>query len=118
TIPPLPRTSPLSLHDALPIWKPEDNNCDAEVAHYSAACIHLSNASYRLGVGDPKNYKKARALVGEQPDVVAALERIHDNCKVLGLPIDEMTWTIGPVLTFDPSSERFTGEQAEAANKL
>jgi len=99
--------------------KPEDNNCDAEVAHYSAACIHLSNASYRLGVGDPKNYKKARELVGEQqPEVVAALERIHDNCKVLGWPIDEMTWTIGPVLTFDPKAERFTGERAEEANNL
>src|SRR5205823_2804107 len=115
----------ITVADAFPAFinamrtrKPEDNNCDAEVAHYSAACIHVSNASYRLGVGDPKNYQKARALVGEQPDVVAALERIHDNCKVLGLPIDEMTWTIGPVLTFDPSSERFTGEQAEAANKL
>ncbi len=115
----------ITVADAFPAFinamrtrKPEDNNCDAEVAHYSAACIHLSNASYRLGVGDPKNYRKARELVGEQPEVVAALERIHDNCKVLGLPIDEMTWTIGPVLTFDPKSERFTGERADEANKL
>ena len=29
-----------------------------------------------------------------------------------------MTWTIGPVLTFDPKAERFTGDNADAANKL
>ena len=116
----------MAVADAFPAFinamrtrKPEDNNCDAEVAHYSSACIHLSNASYRLGVGDPKNYKKAQDLVnGQHAEVEAALGRLHDNCKVLGLPIDEMTWTIGPVLTFDPKAERFTGEQAEAANEL
>jgi hypothetical protein len=108
----------LAFTNAMRTRKPEDNNCDAEVAHYSAACIHVSNASYRLGVGDPKNYTKARELVGEQSEVVAALGRIHDNCKVLGLPIDEMTWTIGQALTFDPKTEKFTGERAEEGNKL
>jgi len=34
------------------------------------------------------------------------------------LPIDEMSWVIGPELTFDPAAERFTGDHAEAANKL
>jgi len=116
----------ITVADAFPAFinavrtrKPEDNNCDAEVAHYSAACIHLSNASYRMGMGDPKNYKKAQDLVGQQqPEVTSALERIHDNCKVLGLPIDEMTWTIGPVLSFDPKSEQFTGDRADEANRL
>jgi hypothetical protein len=70
-------------------------------------------------MGDPKNYKKAQDLVGQQqPEVTSALERIHDNCKVLGLPIDEMTWTIGPVLSFDPKSEQFTGDRADEANRL
>ena len=33
---------------------------------------------------------------------------------------DDATYTIGPVLTFDPAAERFTGndEQTAAANKL
>ena len=34
------------------------------------------------------------------------------------MPINEMTWVIGPQLTFDPKAERFTGELAESANKL
>jgi hypothetical protein len=118
----------LTVADAFPAFinavrtrKPEDNNCDAEVAHYSAACCHLGNISYRLGAGDPKNYDKARGLVkegGDNKEVVTGLEKIRDNCKALGLPMDEATWTIGPVLSFDPKTERFTGERAEEANKL
>ena len=45
----------ITVADAFPAFinairtrKPEDNNCDAEVAHYSAACCHLGNISYRL----------------------------------------------------------------------
>jgi hypothetical protein len=117
----------MAVADAFPAFinavrtrKPEDNNCDAEVAHYSAACCHLGNISYRLGGGSPGNYKDCAALTNQNKnkEVTAALEKIRDNCKGYGLPIDEMTWTIGPVLTFDPGSEKFTGELAEAANKL
>ena len=115
----------LTVADAFPAFinavrtrKPEDNNCDAEVAHYSAACCHLPNISYRLGAGKPSNYDAAAKTVGDNKEVIAALERIRDNCKACGLPIDGMTYTIGPVLSFDPSKERFVGEQAEAANVL
>jgi predicted dehydrogenase len=96
--------------------KPEDNPCDAEVAHFSAALCHLPNISYRLGqTGD---YDKARGAIGDNKEVVATLERIRDNCKAVGVPVDKTTYTIGPVLTFDPASERFTGDRADEANKL
>jgi predicted dehydrogenase len=115
----------ITVADAFPAFinamrtrKPEDNNCDAEVAHYSAACCHLPNISYRLGQGKPGNYNEARKAVGDNAEVVATLERIRDNCRAVGLPIDGMTYTIGEVLTFDPAAEKFTGEHAEAANKL
>jgi predicted dehydrogenase len=115
----------ITVADAFPAFinacrtrKPEDNNCDAEVAHYSAACCHLPNISYRLGQGKAGNYVAAQAAVGDNKEVMASLQRVHDNCKAVGLPIDGMTYTIGPVLSFDPATERFTGENAEAANKL
>jgi len=119
----------ITVADAFPAFlnacrtrKPEDNNCDAEVAHYSAACCHLPNVSYRLGAGKPGNYDAARGVIkdsaGDNAEVVATLERIRDNSKACGLPIDGMTYTIGPVLTFDPKAERFTGERSEEANKL
>ena len=96
--------------------KPEDNNCDAETAHYSAAAIHVANASYRLG--KPGTYDQARGAIGDNKEVVASLEMINENCKGTGVPMNSMTYTIGPVLTFDPATEKFTGEYAEAANKL
>jgi predicted dehydrogenase len=117
----------ITVADAFPAFinavrtrKPEDNNCDAEVAHYSAACCHLGNISYRLGAGTPGNYKDCEKITGQNQnkEVAAALEKIRDNCKAFSLPIDEMTWVIGPELTFNPAAERFTGENAEAANKL
>jgi hypothetical protein len=119
----------ITVADAFPAFinacrtrKPEDNNCDAEVAHYSAACCHLGNISYRLGTADPKNYSKADELVKKESknnsEVVGALEKIRDNCKAYGIPMDEASWVIGPVLTFDPKTERFNGERAEDANKL
>ena len=106
-----------SFINAVRSRKPEDNNCDAEVAHYSAACCHLANISYRLGAA-PGTYDKARGAIGNNKEVVAALERIRDNCKAVGVPLDETTYTVGPTLTFDPKTERFTGEQADEANKL
>jgi hypothetical protein len=96
--------------------KPEDNNCDAETAHFSSALIHLANISYRLG--QQGTYDKARGSIGDNQEVVAALERIRDNTKAVGVPVDKTTYTIGPVLTFDPATEKFTGEHAAAANKL
>ena len=105
-----------SFINAMRTRKPEDNNCDAETAHLSSALIHLANISYRLGTQG--TYDKARGAIGDNTEVVATLERIRDNTKAVGVPIDKTVYTIGPVLTFDPATEKFTGEQAEAANKL
>jgi predicted dehydrogenase len=103
-----------SFVNAMRTRNPADLNCDAEVAHYSAACCHLPNISYRLGTQG--TYDKARGAIGSNQEVVGTLERIRDNCKAVGLPIDKTVYTIGPTLTFDPAAERFTGERADEAN--
>lgn len=36
----------------------------------------------------------------------------------VGVPEDKAEYTVGPWLTFDPKTERHTGEQAQAANAL
>jgi predicted dehydrogenase len=94
---------------------PKDLNCDAEVAHYSAALCHLPNISYRLG--QQGTFDKARGAIGNNTEVVAVLERIRDNCKGVGVPVDKTVYTVGPTLTFDPKTERFTGDLADEANK-
>ena len=60
----------------------------------------------------------ARGAIGDNQEVVASLERIRDNTKAVGVPVDQTVYTVGPVLTFDPATEKFTGDHAEAANKL
>jgi predicted dehydrogenase len=105
-----------SFINAMRTRNPADLNCDAEVAHYSAACCHLPNISYRLGTQG--TYDKARGAIGTNKEVVGTLERIRDNCKAVGLPIEKTVYTVGPTLTFDPAAERFTGERSDEANVL
>jgi predicted dehydrogenase len=96
--------------------KPEDNNADAEVAHYSAALCHLANISYRLGSKVP--YNRAGAAIGDNREVVATFHALRDNLQAIGLALEETDYTLGRTLAFDPKAERFTGPGAEEANPL
>ena len=96
--------------------KPEDNNANAEVAHYSAALCHLANISYRLG--EKIAYDKVGGSIGKNAQVKEAFEKLAANNSAVGIPLDKQTYTLGPTLTFDPTAEKFTGDKAEAANAL
>jgi predicted dehydrogenase len=96
--------------------KAEDLNAGVEHGHYSSALCHLPNISYRLGERVPFN-GRAKAL-GDNREVVQTFENLRQNLKGLDVKLEETTYTLGRVLTFDPKAERFTGEGSEAANKL
>jgi hypothetical protein len=96
--------------------KPEDNNANAETAHYSAALCHLANISYRLG--QPAPFDKAGQSLGDNKQVVATFENLRDNLKAIDVKLEETTYQVGPKLEFDPKAERFSGEGAEAANRM
>jgi hypothetical protein len=102
--------------NAMRTRKPEDNNCNAEVAHYSAACCHLPNISYRLG--QKVSLGAAASASAQQAQVKEAFEKIRDNTKAVGVKLGESDYTLGATLTFDPAREKFTGDGADAANKL
>ena len=97
--------------------KPEMVNADMEVAHPSCVVGHLINNSYRLGKPVPFNAKAGR--FGDNEDACEHFMKLHeimrDRCRV---PEDKAQYIVGPWLTFDPKTERFTGEFAEEANKL
>jgi hypothetical protein len=75
------------------------------------------NNSYRLGKKVPFN-KKAGTF-GDNKDAAEHFGTLHDimqdGCKV---PIDKAEYTVGPWLTFDPKTERHTGDHAAEANAL
>jgi hypothetical protein len=96
--------------------KPEDNNADAETAHYSAALCHLANASFRLG--EPQPFGMQSKSLGDNKEIVSSFDNIRENLKAVDVKLDDATYTVGPKLTFDPKSEKFTGERAEEANRL
>jgi len=94
--------------------KPEDNNCDAEVAHYSSALCHLANVSYRLGEQVP--FDKSAKSLGDDKQIVESFANIRENLKAVGVDLSETSYRLGRTLELDPKSEQFVGD-AEA-NRL
>jgi predicted dehydrogenase len=93
---------------------PTQNNCDAEVAHYSSALCHLGNISYRLGQSTA--FGESPACLGDNAQVREAFTAICDNLKAVNIPLDGKTYQLGRVLEFDPLTERFPHD--DEANSL
>jgi len=91
-----------------------DNNADAEAAHYSSAHCHLANISYRLGEQVPFDSK--RSSLGDNKQVVETWETINANCRAAGVDLQNATYQLGRVLNMDPKTERFIGD--EEANAM
>ena len=92
-------------------------NGNMEEAHYGCVLGHLMNNSYRIGEEVPFNEKACK--FGDNKDVHEPFMKLHsimkDGC---GVPEDKAKYMSGPMLAFDPKTERFTGDHSEAANKL
>ncbi len=97
--------------------KPEMSNADMETAHRSCVVGHLMNNSYRLGKSVPFNAKAGQ--FGDNKDAYSHFMKLHETMKDgCGIPENEAEYTVGPMLSFDPKAERFTGEHADEANRL
>ncbi|MDO8540587.1 MAG: Gfo/Idh/MocA family oxidoreductase [Opitutaceae bacterium] len=97
--------------------KPEMANGTALNAHYGSVMGHLMNNSYRLGTKVPFNAKAGR--FGDNKDAYEHFMKLHAIMRDgVGVPEDGAEYTVGPWLTFDPKSERHTGQFAKEANAL
>jgi len=86
-------------------------------AHYGCVLGHLMNNSYRLGKPEPFNAKSGR--FGDNADAAEHFLKLHDVMNNgVGLPEDGNEYIVGPWLTFDPQTERHTGDFASEANAL
>ena len=85
-------------------------------AHYGCVLGHMMNNSYRLG--EEVAFSDGATNFGGNLDAVKHFGRLH---KVMsdgvGLTSNDSKYTLGPVLQFDPETERFTGNRADEANK-
>lgn len=86
-------------------------------AHYSCVLGHLMNNSYRLGHKEPFTAKAGD--FGNNSDAREHFERLHEMMSQgAGVKESQAEYTVGPWLTFDPKSERHTGDFADEANAL
>jgi len=96
---------------------PSMANGNVEDAHYGCVMGHLMNNSYRLGEKAPFNAKAGK--FGDNSDASEHFMKLHEVMRDgVGIPEDKAEYTVGPWLTFDPKTERHTGDHAEAANAL
>ena len=96
---------------------PKMANGNVHDAHYGCVLGHLMNNSYRLGEEVPFNAKAGK--FGDNADAAEHFLRLHELMKNgAGIPENEAKYTVGPVLSFDPKTERHTGAHAEGANEL
>jgi hypothetical protein len=105
-----------SFVQAVRTRNPQDNNADAEVAHYSAALCHLANISFRLG--RPMPFDSAAGSLGDNKQVVDMFNNLRDNLRAVDADLAETMYQVGPKLAFDAQTEQFTGEGASQANVL
>ena len=92
---------------------PDEINCDAEVAHYSAALCHLGNISYRLGKQDA--FSGNVNPFGDNDQIQGSLDMLQNNLKAVKIDLNTATCAIGRDLQFDPATESFKGDdQADA----
>lgn len=97
--------------------KPEMANGTALDAHHGSVLGHLMNNSYRLGQKVPFNAKAGR--FGDNQDAYEHFMALHSIMRDgVGVPENGAEYVVGPWLTFDPKTERHTGEYSSEANAL
>jgi predicted dehydrogenase len=90
----------------------EDLNADILEGHLSSALCHLGNISYRLGGTMPMD--RAGKVLGDDKDASSALESMEKHLADAGVPLGEVQLRVGRKLRFDPKTETFLNDKAEA----
>ena len=96
--------------------KIDELNAEILDGHHSAALCHLADLSYRLG-SESKPGDMADATAGN-PQWADALGRFEGHLAANGIDPVKTPAVVGPWVTVDPGSEKFTGECAERADAL
>jgi len=96
---------------------PNMANGTAKEAHYGCVLGHLMNNSYRLGTKVPFNAKAGK--FGDNSDAYEHFMKLHSVMSGgVGIPEEGSEYVVGPWLTFDPETEKHTGDFASEANAL
>jgi len=95
--------------------KRSDLHADITKAHLSSACCHLGNVSYRLGRQVPGT--TTPDVLEKHEEVAKSWDTIKQTVKgTLGLDLSKSTYQLGPMLRFNPETEKFVNNRR--ANRL
>ena len=84
--------------------------------HLSASLAHLANTSYRLG--QTATPAAITEKIKGDANALETFERMKQHLADNGVDIEKANPILGPVLTFDGATEKFTGENADKANAV
>jgi hypothetical protein len=87
-----------------------------EEGHISSALCHLGNISHQLGRAASPSETREK-IAGNAP-LAEAYGRMVEHLGNNGVDLAKTPATFGVPLTLDPAAERFTGENATAANAM
>ena len=100
--------------DAVRSRKTSDLKAEVLEGHLSSALCHTGNISYRLGKPLPPS--ECRNATRSNKDLSEALGRMEEHLGANGVDLLKTPLTLGPLLTMDPETERFTNNPA--ANEM
>jgi len=102
--------------DAIKSRNRDDLNAEIEQGHLACTLLHTGNASYQIGKkADVADVNKEVSGIEEADSV---WKDTIEHLKSHNIDLAKDKPTLGPWLTFDPKSERFTGDHAGEANAL
>ncbi len=93
--------------DVIGSRKPDALFTDALEGHLSCGLVHLANISYRVGKGTPK--EEIREIVKGEKEMSESYERLLSHLEANQLDLLKNPLILGPMLSLDPTTERFTG---------
>ncbi|MEE8155048.1 MAG: Gfo/Idh/MocA family oxidoreductase [Phycisphaerales bacterium] len=102
--------------DAVKNDDPSGVNANALEGHRSSALCHLGNISYRLGTR--LTLSEIDAPFGEDEAANESFDRLQQHLIDNALVPDQTPLTLGATLTFDSSTQQFTGHRSTGANAL
>jgi predicted dehydrogenase len=109
-------THPANFIKAVRSRNPDDLTAEILEGHLSAALSHIGNISHRLGQkATPEQIKES---IKNRSDVIDAFDRMRNHLAANKINIKKNMAVLGPWLTMDPDSEKFTGTMSDKANEF
>src|SRR5262249_43250837 len=91
----------------------QDLHGEIEEGHLSSALCHLANISYRMGQLVP--FQNQNNAFPNHADATETFNRMREHLTANNVPLNNREFRLGPRLTLNPNTERFTNnEQANA----